>query len=629
MADATANDEKGGDGGEAVNANIEEVKTDGEALKEDSIQDKTDTADDEKDDTAKGVVNVEDNIKDKMDTTDDNKDDSANNEASDSKPPNQKGEGSPEFSSDNELHKRKRTDGGKRYRSNIKTRFDDLPESSDPDDIRRQVEFYFGDSNLPTDAYLLRETGGHANLPIELKVIHNFKRMRHFQPYTAVHDAVKKSNFLNLDDHDMITRRVPLSSKFTDDPYKNKNLVHSADMARSIYAKGFGEEGPSTQLDIEAFFAPYGSFNSIRLRRADDGTFKGSVFVEFVDEETQKRFLQLDPKPQFNSKDLQIMSKMEYVDLKHNGILEGLVKPRGPREHNDRHYKGKAYDRRYERRSHRDRGEMRKKRGSFDKDDWKERRNRDQEDDRDDRRERRSGPGRGRGRGRSDRGGRRRDGDRRRDRSGDRRERRESPDHFDKLAAQHDDKKKQHGKEKNFGGGQEELLTRAEAEFKKGVLEHDAGKEAQAGAGAGAGAEASETMGQVGSQSKKRTREDDGEDGVQGTAKNKKVKSGEVETEQGGAGAEADSKKRSREDDGEDGVQGVAKNKKAKKDEVESEKVESKIEMKKRSREDDAGDGPQGAAKNKKVKKDEVQTEGVAGEVVTKKDRDDAGQAGA
>ena len=54
---------------------------------------------------------------------------------------------------------RKRSRGGSRYNTNIKTRFEDLPESSDADEIRRQIEFYFSDSNLPIDAYLLDQTG--------------------------------------------------------------------------------------------------------------------------------------------------------------------------------------------------------------------------------------------------------------------------------------------------------------------------------------------------------------------------------------------------------------------------------------------------------------------------------------
>lgn len=194
----------------------------------------------------------------------------------DAKSPDNKRKEAPTSLSAHDRNDRKRARGGYQQKSNrnIASRFDDQEESNDPDEIRRQVEFYFSDSNLPIDAYLLSATGGHRNRPVELKTIHNFKRMRHFQPFSAVRDAVKDSNFLDLNDNDEITRKVPLDEKFTDDPMHNRTLVHTKSMPRSVYAKGFGEETKSTHLDIEAFFAPYGPISSVRLRRQDDGAFK-------------------------------------------------------------------------------------------------------------------------------------------------------------------------------------------------------------------------------------------------------------------------------------------------------------------------------------------------------------------
>ena len=102
----------------------------------------------------------------------------------------------------------------------------------------------------------------------------------------------------------------------------------------------------------------------------------------------QQKFLELDPKPQWDGKDLDLMSKQEYVDMKHEGILEGTVKPMSQREG------GQG------RRERRGSGEH------FDKDDWKSRRDRDQgENRRGGDRGGRGGRGRG-GRGRGDRGGR-------------------------------------------------------------------------------------------------------------------------------------------------------------------------------------------------------------------------------
>ena len=265
-----------------------------------------------------------------------------------------------------------------------KSRFEDLPESNDETEIRRQVDFYFSDSNLPIDAYLLRLTGGRENKPVPLKTIHDFKRMRHFQPYSAVRNAVANSSFLDLNDNDEITRKVPIDEKYSNsDVQYNKDLAQTSSMARSIYVKGFPEESERTQLDLEEFFEAYGPIQAVRLRRHDDGLFKGSVFVEFETEDLQKAFLELDPKPTFDDKELKIMSKSEYVDNKNEDIKEGRVKPRSPSRRGG--YKG----------------------GNFGKDDWRERREHDQR-----------GGGRNRGGKRGGRGGGRQNNARDRSRSG-------------------------------------------------------------------------------------------------------------------------------------------------------------------------------------------------------------------
>ncbi|OCK84195.1 hypothetical protein K432DRAFT_401396 [Lepidopterella palustris CBS 459.81] len=295
------------------------------------------------------------------------------------------------------------SNGGKRpyvkksYEANVKTDFTALPETDDPDEIRKQVEFYFSDSNLPLDKFLYEQVGGTKNKSVPIKVIHNFKRMRHFQPYSAVVEALKESEMLEVTDKDEVRRKVPLPEAVAkanvEDNYK---LVEDRALPRSIYAKGFGEEGPTTQFDIEKFFAPFGPINAIRLRRNPEKHFKGSVFVEFESEEIQQNFLALDAKLKFNDKELTIMSKKAYCEMKIEDIKSGKIKPNERRfERNDRgSYRGRGS------RGRGDRGDYRRddRRGSKrdhsddegrDRDNWKSRRNDFQKGgyrDRDDRR---------------------------------------------------------------------------------------------------------------------------------------------------------------------------------------------------------------------------------------------------
>ena len=217
------------------------------------------------------------------------------------------------------------------------------------------------------DKFLLSKVGGSQNHPVELKIIHSFKRMRHFQPFEAIINAMKDSTILELTEDDTcVKRREPLPEALNNGPDPNAvRVFEDKAMPRSIYAKGFGEEQPSTQFDIEAFFEPYGPINAIRLRRSDMKSFKGSVFAEFATEDLQKAFLELDPKPQFQGKDLQMMSKKEYCDGKVEDIKSGKIKA-----NEGRNFRGRG-DRSFGSRDKR-------KRDDEDDRDWRERR----EDDR-------------------------------------------------------------------------------------------------------------------------------------------------------------------------------------------------------------------------------------------------------
>ncbi|KAG8526501.1 uncharacterized protein KY384_008701 [Bacidia gigantensis] len=188
------------------------------------------------------------------------------------------------------------------HRQNIKFDPASLPDSDDPEAIRKQ--FYFSTSNLLTDKFLFTKMEGHKNIPVPIDVIYSFKRMQRFKPREAVISALKDSNLLSVvnEDND-VQRREPIAEDLTGKSMEEVQKVHEdQSMARSVYAKGFGEEEASTQFDIEAFFSNYGTTNSVRLRRQTDGVFKQSVFVEFDGEELATNFLAIDPPPNIRIK---------------------------------------------------------------------------------------------------------------------------------------------------------------------------------------------------------------------------------------------------------------------------------------------------------------------------------------
>lgn len=205
------------------------------------------------------------------------------------------------------------------HSQNVKSDPSSLPETDDPNLIRGQVEYYFGDSNLPRDKFMWETTGGEENKPVSLKTICSFKRMRRFQPYTAVVAALRDSATLDVigeEGAEQLKRKTPYQSS-TDRKRKQE--------ANTLYVKGFGDESATTQFDIEAFFTRHGPVNYIKLRRTPERLFKGSVFVEFPDEEAAKKFAASAPK--WGDHELKIMTKHEYCEEKNQLIREGKLQP--------------------------------------------------------------------------------------------------------------------------------------------------------------------------------------------------------------------------------------------------------------------------------------------------------------
>ena len=100
-----------------------------------------------------------------------------------------------------------------------------------------QVEFYFSDSNLPADKFLLGQVGGTANNGVKIKLLHEFKRMRRFQPFEAVVAALKESTMLEVTDDESVRRKVPLTKEAMGTTAKEgKKIIEDKTLPRSVYA---------------------------------------------------------------------------------------------------------------------------------------------------------------------------------------------------------------------------------------------------------------------------------------------------------------------------------------------------------------------------------------------------------
>lgn len=193
--------------------------------------------------------------------------------------------------------------------------------TDDPEAIRKQVEFYFGDWNFPQDKFMWESCEGTANKPMPITKIHSFMRMRNFQPYSAVVASLRDSRFLDVtgeEGKELIKRKVA---------YKPVAQARAKIEAATVYVKGFGDENPDTQFDLESFFTQFSEIKGLKLRRTNEGLFKGSVFVTFPDEDSAKAFIEKDPPPTYKGNELKIMSKRDYCVEKMELIRQGKLEP--------------------------------------------------------------------------------------------------------------------------------------------------------------------------------------------------------------------------------------------------------------------------------------------------------------
>ena len=191
--------------------------------------------------------------------------------------------------------------------------------------IVRQVEYYFGDFNLPRDKFLLEETktdDGWVTMETMLK----FKRLLDLSSDKAVITAALKKSKAGLievaEDNTKIRRNpeIPLP----------ENTVESkaALEARTVYVKGFNNEGTTLDELLDYFNESNSNVVSIQMRNYSVGKgkdkewkFKGSIFVTFKTAESATEFVE---NKEWKYKDREMILKFQknYLEDKQKEIEE-------------------------------------------------------------------------------------------------------------------------------------------------------------------------------------------------------------------------------------------------------------------------------------------------------------------
>ncbi|XP_063789576.1 lupus La protein [Pseudophryne corroboree] len=188
-----------------------------------------------------------------------------------------------------------------------------MAENGDKDQVQdldtkicQQIEYYFGDHNLPRDKFLKEQiTLDDGWVPLETMI--KFNRLNKLtKDFSKILGALKKSKLglLEIDKEKCKIRRSPNKPlpEVTDE-YRNA-VKH-----RSVYIKGFQLD--ATLDDIKDWLEDLGPVENIQMRKTLEKTFKGSIFIVFDAVESAKKFLE-NRNLKFKDHDLMILSKEEY-----------------------------------------------------------------------------------------------------------------------------------------------------------------------------------------------------------------------------------------------------------------------------------------------------------------------------
>jgi len=180
-----------------------------------------------------------------------------------------------------------------------------MSDSKVESQVLKQVEFYFSNSNLPRDKFLLNLTK-EDNGWVPIATLASFKRMQQLSSDMAlIIKALKASpELLEVSEDDQkVRRKLALP--------EDLNLAPN-----TIYVKGLPED--STIDSVAEFFNPKSEVKSVRLRylKGADRKFKGSAFVEFASEEEAKKVAAETHTLAGAAEPLVVMHQPDYVNKK-------------------------------------------------------------------------------------------------------------------------------------------------------------------------------------------------------------------------------------------------------------------------------------------------------------------------
>ncbi|KAM9088448.1 LOW QUALITY PROTEIN: lupus La protein homolog [Megaptera novaeangliae] len=172
--------------------------------------------------------------------------------------------------------------------------------------ICHQIEYYFGDFNLPRDKVLKEQIKlDEGWVPLEVMI--KFNRLNRLTTdFNVIVEALSKSKaeLMEISEDKTKIRRSP-SKPLPEVTDEYKNDVKN----RSVYIKGFPID--ATLDDIKEWLEDKGQVPNIQMRRTLHKAFKGSIFAVFDTVESAKKFVEA-PGQKYRDTDLIILFKEDY-----------------------------------------------------------------------------------------------------------------------------------------------------------------------------------------------------------------------------------------------------------------------------------------------------------------------------
>jgi lupus La protein len=175
--------------------------------------------------------------------------------------------------------------------------------------VLKQVEFYFSDSNLPGDKFMLPIVKANDGW-FEIATLLKFNRLKKI-----------------CDDNDTIVSALRQSESLLEVNEEGTKVRRTAPLPERmdrikawIYAKGFPED--STIETVTEFFEKVGKVGRVDLRRTRDQEkkFKGSVFVKFSSEEEAQKVAAMELTAPNSEEKLEMMTKADWSAKKSEEI---------------------------------------------------------------------------------------------------------------------------------------------------------------------------------------------------------------------------------------------------------------------------------------------------------------------